>query len=136
MDLAIRGPKVFNFRNLETFGGRGGSALNHRGFSRSTSKPWFVTERSGVLLHRALRNPRCFAHGMPAVTTLQRSDEPVSIAITEFRPPQDFASRTRPLETGFRTLADLLALELCKRGGGSQEDVSDELVFVDKRSSV
>ena len=71
-----------------------------------------------MLLDGAIGNPRRDAHSVPAVAGVEGVPQLLAVAIAEFRPPELLARRPRSLEAGFRALADLFTLELCKRGQG------------------
>jgi hypothetical protein len=60
----------------------------------------FVTELSGVFLHRAVRDARLPAHDLPAVAGFERRDQLVPITMAEFRPTQDLALCARAFEAG------------------------------------
>ena len=82
-----------------------------------------------MLLHGAVWDPGLPADCVPALTGVEGGAQLLFVTIAEFRPPEALTVCSRPFETSFRPLADLLALELGERREGGQEDVADELVL-------
>ena len=132
IDLALSGTLSFKKSESRTSKG-GGVSPQPCGFfaapiRRRNPSPRLLAERSGVLLDRTVWNPYLDAHRVPALAAITRCPQFCQVAIAEFRPPEHLAHRTRSLEAGLRSLADLFPLKLGERREGSQQDVANEFV--------